>query len=332
MEAGGTIGERGLAPLRNRFWKRVSIALGRIGHGKQLDALELRNAFGGGESELRELLCVGIGCEDACQQRGLVCVAKERKFGWPQRQAEGAQNLGGGLCGVDEQRRGDGALGDGNHGAGAARAIARLPLRVERKTDAIAIAPRLRRRGGTAGHEPRGLRQPYLGGAAGSSRAALLARGATAAQAVGLALVAAALLLLGSGNAGSRKEGMGQLLGLILPLFLVTGLGQLAARIFSAGAPAENTYLYTATLFAGAAIAALVALATRPVHPQRQDLWLGLLLGATNTITNLSLLSALRELPSALVFSISSAASVALLAITGVLFWRERLSRRRPQR
>ncbi|HWE61918.1 MAG TPA: GRP family sugar transporter [Chloroflexota bacterium] len=147
------------------------------------------------------------------------------------------------------------------------------------------------------------------------------------AQAVGLALVVAALLLLGSGDSGISKAGAAQLLRFILPLFLITGVGQLGARIYSAGAPAANAYLYSATLFAAAGVSGLVALALRPVRPQRQDVLLGLLLGAFNTVTNLSLLAALRALPSALVFSISSAASVALAAITGVLFWHERLSR-----
>lgn len=146
-------------------------------------------------------------------------------------------------------------------------------------------------------------------------------------QAIGLALVAAALLLLGSGDRGATREGAALLFGLILPLFLITGLGQLAARIYSGGAPAENAYLYTAATFGGAAISALVALALHPVRLRKQDLLLGLLLGTANTTTNLFLLAALRELPSAVVFSVSSAASVALAAVTGVLFWHERLSR-----
>lgn len=148
----------------------------------------------------------------------------------------------------------------------------------------------------------------------------------SAMQAGGLLLVATALLLLGTGDLGFNRRGAVQMFGLILPLFLVTGCGQLAARIFSGGAPAANAYLYTAAVFAGAGISALVALAIRPERPDRQDLLIGVILGLNNTITNVSLLRALRELPSAVVFSVSSAASVALAAVTGVLFWRERMS------
>lgn len=147
-----------------------------------------------------------------------------------------------------------------------------------------------------------------------------------AAQVAGLALVVLTIILLGSGNLGVSRAGLAQLFGLIVPLFLITGLGQVAARIYSGGAPAANAYLYTAAIFAGAAASALLALCARPVRPDRQDVLLGLALGAVNTLTNLFLLQALRDLPSAIVFSVSSAGSVALAALTGVLIWREQLS------
>ena len=137
-----------------------------------------------------------------------------------------------------------------------------------------------------------------------------------------------------SGRA-SRNGGSGSghrldpriLLGLILPLFLVTGAGQVAARIFSGGAPAANAALYSAAVFAAAALSAFVALAIRPAPLRREDILLGVLLGACNATTNLLLLRALRELPSSVVFSISSAASVALAAITGAIIWGERPGR-----
>ena len=177
------------------------------------------------------------------------------------------------------------------------------------------------------------------------------------AQAAGLLLVGVALLGLGAGGGGSQggtgggvrvgavgsgggEAGSGRvggsgggridprmLLTLILPLFLVTGAGQMAARIFSGGAPAANASLYSAAVFGAAALSAFVALAIRPAPLRRQDILLGLLLGATNATTNLLLLRALRDLPSSEVFSVSSAASVALAAVTGVIIWGERLSK-----
>lgn len=88
-----------------------------------------------------------------------------------------------------------------------------------------------------------------------------------------------------------------------------------------------NTFLYLTALFAGAAVSALVALGVRPIRLHRRDIGLGLLLGAVNVGVNLSLLAALRELPSAVVFAVSSSAGVVLAAVSGVLIWRERLQR-----
>lgn len=148
------------------------------------------------------------------------------------------------------------------------------------------------------------------------------------AQLAGLVLVGLALPLLGSGRAGSPSGGLAMLVGLLVPLVVITGMGQLAARVYSSGAPSSNSFLYLTCLFAGAAAAALVVLSQRPVPLRRQDLVLGLLLGGVNVASNICLLAALRQLPSAVVFAVSSSAGVALAALTGMLVWRERLSRR----
>ncbi len=147
-------------------------------------------------------------------------------------------------------------------------------------------------------------------------------------QLAGLLLVGLALPLLGSGRAGSPSGGMAMVVGLLIPLFVITGLGQLAARVYSSGAPSSNYFLYLTFLFAGAAAAALVVLRVRPVPLHRQDVAMGLLLGGVNVASNVSLLAALRVLPSAVVFAVSSSAGVALAALSGMILWRERLSRR----
>lgn len=146
-------------------------------------------------------------------------------------------------------------------------------------------------------------------------------------QAFGLLLVILALPLLGRGGAASRRGDAALLVGVLAPLFLITGVGQLAARIFSGGAPAANIFLYLTCLFAGAGASALIALRLRPVALHARDVWLGLLLGAVNVGSNLCLLAALRELPSAVVFAVSSSAGVVLAAVSGVLLWGERLNR-----
>jgi drug/metabolite transporter (DMT)-like permease len=147
------------------------------------------------------------------------------------------------------------------------------------------------------------------------------------AQAAGLVLVLLALPLLSGGGSGGASGHGGLILGLIAPLFLITGVGQLAARVYSGGAPAANIFLYLTCLFAGAGVAALVTLWWRPAPLQRRDLLFGLLLGAANVGSNLFLLQALRVLPSAVVFAVSSSAGVVVAAVSGQLLWHERLRR-----
>ena len=147
------------------------------------------------------------------------------------------------------------------------------------------------------------------------------------AQAAGLVMVALALPLLSRGRAGVKAGPALASLALVGPLFVITGLGQLAARVYSGGAPQSDTFLYLTALFAGAALSALVALAVRPARLRRQDVALGLLLGGVNVASNLGLLIALRMLPSAVVFAVSSSAGVVLAAVSGLLVWGERLSR-----
>lgn len=146
-------------------------------------------------------------------------------------------------------------------------------------------------------------------------------------QGAGLILVLLALPLLSGGQAGTGAARRRVSASVVAPLFLVTGLGQLAARIYSGGAPAANMFLYLTCLFAGAAIAALVALRLRPAPLRLPDVGFGLLLGAANLGSNLFLLEALRALPSSVVFAVSSSAGVVVAAVTGQVVWNERLSR-----
>jgi drug/metabolite transporter (DMT)-like permease len=145
-------------------------------------------------------------------------------------------------------------------------------------------------------------------------------------QAAGMALVVMALPLLG-GSFGTTRGSLALTFGMLLPLFLITGLGQIGNRIFNSGAPSANTFLFLAAVFGGAGVSAAVTLAIRRSRPRRQDLLLGALLGVVNLTTNIFLLLALRRLPSALVFSVSSTGSVVLATLTGILVWKERLQR-----
>lgn len=146
-------------------------------------------------------------------------------------------------------------------------------------------------------------------------------------QIAGLLLVVVALPLLGSGNRIAVRGGPGVLFSVLLPFFIINGLGQLANRVFSGGAPATDTYFFLTSLFAGAGISALITLMYKRKPVQAQDCYLGALLGLVNVGSNVFLQEALRALPSAEVFAIASASGVLLSVLTGILIWHERLHR-----
>jgi drug/metabolite transporter (DMT)-like permease len=145
-------------------------------------------------------------------------------------------------------------------------------------------------------------------------------------QVVGLLLVAASLPLLANVRLGGAGDNGTALLRVLFPMFAITGISQLANRIFSGGAPAANEYLFLAALFGAAAISAFIALLLRPGSLRPGDVVLGASLGMVNFAVNIFLLTALRELPSAVVFSVSSGGSVLLAVLTGSLVWGETLT------
>ena len=145
-------------------------------------------------------------------------------------------------------------------------------------------------------------------------------------QACGLALVCISLPLLA--NVEPRRRGSGGItrISVLIPMFAITGIGQLSNRVFSGGAPAANAYLFLAALFGAAGISAFIALLRRPCPVRIDDAVLGVVLGIVNFAVNVFLLTALRELPSPIVFSVSSGGSVLLAVLTGSVVWGERLS------
>ena len=75
-------------------------------------------------SQFFEVNLFGAGGEDAGQEHGFSGVAEEGNLSGTQRGRGLLDHFGKGLCGFDQQRRGDGALPNGNHDIGAAAAVA----------------------------------------------------------------------------------------------------------------------------------------------------------------------------------------------------------------
>lgn len=173
----------------------------------------------------------------------------------------------------------------------------------------------------------------------------------TAWQASGAALALASLPLLtlrpGLARNGSRTGGVPLLVG----LFLLNGVCQLAPRAFRATEAVGEEAAFLAILFATAAVtlctawavterraaaerrtaaergtaAAAHADAARPQpHPLLLDIVPGLVVGVCNALQNRFMVAALQRLPGTVVYPFSAAVGLVLTVAVARLAWRER--------
>jgi drug/metabolite transporter (DMT)-like permease len=147
---------------------------------------------------------------------------------------------------------------------------------------------------------------------------------------IALALGSVGLLLLSGGGLSVRMSA--GTVGWLVVLWASAGLNAALLKVFTAGsAPAERP-VFLALIFVIAGVVCWGIVAGRrlrqPAHTlDRGDLLRGLLFGAINVASNVSLLRALEELPAVVVFPMRDAGIIAAVSLTGVLFLRERPSR-----
>lgn len=145
----------------------------------------------------------------------------------------------------------------------------------------------------------------------------------TVCQWIGFAVCAVASVTM------NEKDGSGGRFSLALPLLLLTdGAASITSKIFNeAGNPALSTNFLFYTFFAALLYCVVASIAQRQ-RPNGWDLLYGVLLGLPNYFTSHFLLKALSEVPAVVVYPTRGVASIALIALAGVLLFKERLSMR----
>lgn len=154
----------------------------------------------------------------------------------------------------------------------------------------------------------------------------ILAFGETpgAAQIVGVLAALLAILLI---QGGSRQE-TGSVWGLIL-LLLAGGSGDAMSKIFEELGPAalkDHFLLYT-FLTALVLCTALAVLRKQPLS-WREALW-GMMIGVPNYFSARFLLLSLQDVPAVVAYPSFSVGTIVLVTLVGVLFFKERLGRRK---
>lgn len=144
-------------------------------------------------------------------------------------------------------------------------------------------------------------------------------------QIIGFCLAIAAILLINSEKEGGAVDFK---VGLLILLLLANGGSDSMSKVFEElgnGALADHFLLYTfLTAFLLGAVLALY----KKERPGKADIFYGLLVGVPNYLSARFLLKALDHMPAVIAYPTFSVASLVVITLTGVFFFRERLSRR----
>lgn len=143
-------------------------------------------------------------------------------------------------------------------------------------------------------------------------------------QGIGFLMAVAAIILI---NFEKDNSTAGFKLGLILML-LAGGGGDAMSKVFEQlGDPAfaEHFLFFT---FAAALILCAALVLYKKERPGLRDVVFGLLIGIPNYFSSRFLLKALGDLPAVIVYPTYSVATIITVTLAGVLFFRERLSKR----
>jgi drug/metabolite transporter (DMT)-like permease len=144
----------------------------------------------------------------------------------------------------------------------------------------------------------------------------------------GVLLAVLAVLLL-SGRAASRG-GKVTAMGVILLVFLFISqaAAQISMKIKDEYSPKEEITAFMMVLFVTAAVLTGLLVFIGKKKLSRSNLLFGCALGLPNVLSGSFLLEAFQEVKGTIVYPVTSAGSVLLLALLGVFLWKEKLGRR----
>jgi drug/metabolite transporter (DMT)-like permease len=111
----------------------------------------------------------------------------------------------------------------------------------------------------------------------------------------------------------------------LLLLFLADGLVMVAALIFRKELPLAETMPFQTVIFVAAFFASTLLYYLRRPEATRETLKWGALLGTANLGNYLFLVLALSVLPGLVVYPVIAAAEVGLMAVAGVVLWKEKV-------
>ena len=146
-----------------------------------------------------------------------------------------------------------------------------------------------------------------------------------AMQVIGFVLAVAAVLLINSGKGGEAARSR----GVLILLLLTCGTGDFMSKVYEVLGPKALSDQFLFYTFVFAFVLCLALMIRKKEKPGIKELCWGAALGLPNYFSARFILGALGQgIPAVIVYPTFSVAMMVVLTIAGVVFFRERLSRR----
>ena len=145
----------------------------------------------------------------------------------------------------------------------------------------------------------------------------------TAFQTIGFVLAIAAVILINGGKSAAAKSRWALIL-----LLLTCGTGDFMSKVYEALGPKELNDQFLFYTFVFALILCAVLVIVKREKPGLKEILWGAALGLPNYFSARFILGALGEMPAVIVYPTFSVATMVVLTLAGVVFFKEKLSRR----
>lgn len=143
-------------------------------------------------------------------------------------------------------------------------------------------------------------------------------------QLIGIALAICAIFLI----QGRGEKGAGSILGLVA-VMLAGGGGDVMAKVFDETAPAALKNQFLLYIFMVAFVLCVLLCIIRKQKPGLMDMLFGLAIGIPNYYSARFLLLSIGEIPAMVAYPSFSVGTIIVVALVGVLCFREKLNRRK---
>lgn len=144
-------------------------------------------------------------------------------------------------------------------------------------------------------------------------------------QLTGFAVAIAAIILINSEKTSGTKANF--ILGLIL-LMISTGLGDTMSKLYEETCPPQLSNHYLITTFITAAALCWLVMLYYKQHIGKKEILLGVIMGVPNFFSSSLVLRALSHMDAMIVFPTFSVGCIFVVAVAGIFFFGEKLSKR----